>query len=165
MLPVTPTANRSLTGLQSLMRNLIPVPCFSALIVSEQESLGRESVATGARITTLAQAGVEIFEYFTVNHWRHKTGWTKAMSAMRSAAVCGHSEIAEVHVVPHALSREESERIVSGVPHACQLEPHDGLAEGTGRAETCGLTGLTVLASSGCHLDGRIRSRLRPPTR
>jgi hypothetical protein len=27
------------------------------------------------------------------------------MSGMRSAAACGDSEIAEVHVVPHALSR------------------------------------------------------------
>src|SRR5687767_7798472 len=37
-------------GLQTLLRSLKPSPRFSVLIVSEQKSLGRESLETGALI-------------------------------------------------------------------------------------------------------------------
>src|SRR5688500_12025826 len=70
-------------GLQRLLAQLKPVPKFSALIVSEQKSLGRESAETPYLIKQLAKAGVEIFEYVHGQSLTPKNAMEKLLSSVR----------------------------------------------------------------------------------
>ena len=79
-------------GLQRLLQLLEPRPPFSVLIVSEQKSLGRETLETGYLIKRLSQAGVEIVEYVHGQALTPKNWQDKAMSAMRSAVDEAHRE-------------------------------------------------------------------------
>jgi site-specific DNA recombinase len=65
---------------------------FDMLVVSEQKSIGRESVETNFTIKRLSQAGVEVFEYVHGGSLTPKNALEKMMSAIRAGADETHRE-------------------------------------------------------------------------
>ncbi len=101
-------------GLQRLLQLLQPRPPFSVLIVSEQKSLGRETLETGYLIKRLSQAGVEIVEYVHGQSLTPKNWQDKAMSAMRSAVDEAHREQTRERVHEAHLAKVRKGYVVGG---------------------------------------------------
>jgi site-specific DNA recombinase len=78
-------------GLQRLLA-LARQRAFEMLVVSEQKSIGRESVETQFTIKQLAEFGVEVFEYVHGRSLTPKTWMDKVMSAVQSGADDAHRE-------------------------------------------------------------------------
>jgi site-specific DNA recombinase len=79
-------------GLSQLRNKLGRRAPFQVLVVSEQKSIGRESVETGYVIKQLAQAGVEVFEYVHGRSLTPKNAMEKAMGALQGFGDETHRE-------------------------------------------------------------------------
>jgi hypothetical protein len=75
-----------------MMALLLPRPPFQVLIVSKQESIGREAFETNYVIKQLAQAGLEIFEYVHGQSLTPKNYMDKMMASFRADADKAHRE-------------------------------------------------------------------------
>ena len=81
-------------GFQRLMVALESKPPFQVLIVSEQESIGREAFETDYTIRQISQAGVEIFEYVHGQSLTPKNQLDRLITAIRAGADDGVQAVA-----------------------------------------------------------------------
>jgi site-specific DNA recombinase len=79
-------------GFSRMMGLLDPRAPFDVLVVSEQKSIGREMFETNMAIKTLAEAGVEVFEYVHGKSLTPKNWMDKVMSAFQAGADEAHRE-------------------------------------------------------------------------
>lgn len=79
-------------GFSRLMATAASSAAFQVLIVSEQKSLGRESMETGYVLKRLAKAGVDVWSYLETRCLTPRNWMDKVMSSVRAGADEAHKE-------------------------------------------------------------------------